>query len=254
MLVILACAFPALVIAAILTLVPVPKPRSEKMSAGRDAPRYAYRELVTYRLQYFLLTLVVTALLAPLQHWLLVTAAGDAAVFSKRATDLFVFALTPSFFVAMVVASPAWLRFTEWRVGATLEEIRDRPDRDRIPVPDSDLRAFPALSTFIAIGSTILNLAFYDTFVKVSGPELLHSDLSSPVTHRHLIADIEELVVHSKRIAPNGNVRPRAWLLIRLSDGETIDTYDLIEEEDLPQLAAALEGHPDFRARRTTAD
>jgi hypothetical protein len=46
--------------------------------------------------------------------------------------------------------------------------------------------------------------------------------------------------VYSKRRAPNGSIVTRENLEIRLKDGGSVDTYRLIETEQVPRVIAAF--------------
>jgi hypothetical protein len=98
----------------------------------------------------------------------------------------------------------------------------------------------PRLGFPTAIAAVLLNASAFDTFLQVGAGAFRFSTFFSPRTVEYPLSDVRELAVYSQRIAPNGRVANQSLLEVRMRDGTATDTSDLIEEDDIPPVIAAM--------------
>ncbi len=223
--------------------------RDDQRGSGTtpDASPLSYKQHLGYSVPYLLASFGLAYPLAVTQRTLFEIAGREVSSFSYRATDFPIYPFLPALFLGFVVCFPIYFRLLQWYLGARILDVLDRPDRSQIPTSlRQDIRLFPAITWAVAILATLLNLAAFDTFLQVKGRELRYSTFFSPITHQHSLGDVRELAIYSRRVAPNGNIVDKKWLEIRLKDGRTVDTFYLIEQEQIPQVIAAFERNPAF--------
>jgi hypothetical protein len=69
--------------------------------------------------------------------------------------------------------------------------------------------------------------------------------------HSWSLSEVEELAVYSEKVAPIGIVKQHAWLEIRLRDGTAVDTFYLINPEQVQEVVAASKQSSLFAGRVT---
>ena len=176
----------------------------------------------------------------------------SGATFSHRATDLPVYAFVPAAFLGLVACVPVYFRVLQWYLGPRFFDLLDRPDRSRVPMSlRQEMQIAPGLVWTIAIITTVLNLAAFDTVLQVTDRQFRYSTFFSPLTHEYPIGAVQELAIYSRRVAPNGNIGNRNFLEVRLNDGSSVDTFYLIEPEHIAQVVDAFQKNPEFNGRVT---
>ena len=253
MLAVLACAFPLLVIASLLTLLPVRLSDSDaerdrqRDDESRDRSLVSLKEHFAANLPYAAAFLVFGALLGFAQHRLFVVVRAEKALFSHRLADMLVYAMLPSLFLGIVVAYPVCFRLLYWWYGDRIVDLLDRRARGRAPMSAREtMRIFPALAWSVAIAATVMNLAATNTFLEITTSSIRYSGFFSPITHERRLGDIEQVVLYSRRRAPNGTVNRRRSLDIQFKDGTVLDTFHTIEAKHIPVVLSVLRGTPAF--------
>jgi hypothetical protein len=251
----LACAFPILLAACVLILFPI---RLPSRPAGRSAAlaRLSKAQIIWGTLGYLAGAFALGAVIAIAQKALFdQTAQGSGLLFRHHVTDLFAYSMVVGLFLGLALAPAILYRLLTWHQGDRIVGLLDRPDWR--PTPRS-LRQELILSRKLiwpfAVGAVLLNLASFDTFLEVGSREVRYSFFLSAVTHRHPTADVTELVVYSQRQAPTGSIVTRDDLAIRLKDGRAIDTYRLIDAEQIPQVVAAFRRSEGFEGAVRAVD
>ena len=261
MLALLSCVFPLVMVLVVAVLLPVrlPPPMEaldrQRAATDRDTRPVSTREHASHAVPYLLIAFALTALLAVTQLALFRLSAQDGALFTHRGSDTSAYPFLPSLFLGIVMAFPIYFRYLQWRYGARLVDILDRPDRSQVPTTlRQEMQMVPALAWVIAGLATGLNLAAFDSFLQITERELRYSAFFSPVTHRRPISEIAEVAIYSRRRAPNGNIIRRQTVELRFSDGQVFDTYYSIQSEHIPEVLAVFEEHPVFTGKITRVD
>ena len=237
----LACAFPILLAACVLILFPI---RLPSRPAGRSAAlaRLSKAQIIWGTVGYLATAFVLAGAIAVAQKALFdQTVRGSLLLFRHHVTDTFAYTMLIGLFLGIALAPASLYRLLVWHQGDRIVELLDRPDWRPTPrTMRQELTLSRKLVWPVAIGATLLNLAAFDTFLEVGGREVRYSFFLSAVTHRHPTADVAELVVYSQRQAPTGSIVTRDNLAIRLKDGGSVDTYRLIDAEQIPRVIGAF--------------
>lgn len=250
---ILACFFPLIFAGVIRILIPVRLLESQPSAQSRSEPDTSQLTLA-HHLSFSLPFAIGFVLLAyPIgiaQDSLFRLVNDDGAVFLNRATDNPVYPFIPSLFVSIFLSFALTYQLHKWRLGSRLYEILDRPNRSRTPSTiRQELRFFSTDLWLIAGLATILNSVAFDTFLRVSNNDISMSGFFSPFTERYPVETLSGIEIIEKRRAPNGNINEKPWLRFRFDDGNTLDTFYLVELEQLPSVVSSIEHNPDFSGR-----
>jgi hypothetical protein len=239
----LACALPLLLVACVLILCPIRLPSRPAGRSGSGAlPSLPKAQIAWGTLAYLATAFALGAAIAIAQKALFDEAArGSLLLFRHHVTDVFAYSVVIGLFLGIALAPAILYRLLAWQQGDRIVDLLDRPDWRPTPrTVRRELSLSRKLIWPVGIVATLLNLAAFDTFLEVGSREVRYSFFLSAVTHRHPTADVVELVVYSKRLAPSGAIVTRGNLEIRLRDGGSIDTYRLIETEHVPRVLAAF--------------
>jgi hypothetical protein len=228
----------------------------DQRASDRDMSPLSTPERLLYAGLYFAGALVFTVPLFVAQHALLVAAGQESSSFSHRVTDLLAYSFLPAFFLALVTFFPIYLRVLRWYLGERLLDVLEPAEGGRYYWMSSmslsqQIGIFPRLTWAIAILATVLNCVAFDTFLQITASEFRYSTFFSPRTHRHSLGEVRELVVRSRRDTPRGVIVDRRSLEVRLRDGRSVDTFDLIEAEHVLPVVAAFQSSPEFKGRVT---
>jgi hypothetical protein len=252
----LACTFPVIVAAVVLVFLPVRIP----VDSGRlgDPPRSVpdtaplpYRQQIMYNLPGLLSAIVLTCPIVVAQKALFAWARDSSAAFSQHAADLAPYAFIPSMFLAIVASFPVGLRVLRYFLGERLLDLQDRPDRSgrRFTTIHWQVEMFSRAIWITAVVASALNFAAYDTFLTISNHQISCSAFFSPVTNRYPISSVTELVIYPQRLAPNGRIVNKPWLSIGLRGRAAIDTFYLIETNQIQHVIETIKAEPTFTGR-----
>jgi hypothetical protein len=154
-----------------------------------------------------------------------------------------VYALIPGAFAGMLAGYPFCVRVLRAFLGTRLVDLADRPGIDRVGTSlRQELAMMPSVSAWLALFAVVLNAAAVDTFFQVGNGRFRYSGFFSPRTSELSAADIGALLeVHAKRIGLNGRRTNETFLVLRMKEGEAIDTYGLLFQSQIPYVIAALQ-------------
>lgn len=255
---ILACFFPLIFAGAIRILLPVRLPEPQPSVQSRSKPNTSQLTLaqhLSFALPFAIGFVLLAYPIGIAQDSLFRLVDDDGAVFLNRATDNPAYAFIPSLFVSIFLSFALTYQLHKWRLGSRLYEILDRPDRSRTPTTIREgLRSFPTGLWLIAGLASVLNCVAFDTFLRVSKSDISMSGFFSPFTERYPVATLAGIEIIAKRRAPNGDINEKPWLRFRFDDGQTLDTFYLVELEQLPSVVSSIEQNPDFSGRVVRLD
>lgn len=241
---VVALGFPILVVAAAWAVL---RPgnvlrRLPKSSEVVDRSPLPYRTHLAWSLPYLAVGFGLGWAFTLAQHVLLLGISGGANWwFSSRTSDQLIYASIPGLFLGIVVAFPLFVRAAHWHYGERLAQFLDRRGRDMTGLSlRQEIPVMPRLAAGIALAAVVLNAAAFDTYLQVGEGVFRFSYFFSPQTTEYAVKDISELALYAQRVAPNGSVTNKKVLEIRMKDGTQIDTYDLIEQDQIPNAVAAL--------------
>jgi hypothetical protein len=252
MLAIVACLFPALIIGAVVALLPVRIPAESELRGKPYTRQPRPGEEYGHGTMSGVLGAALAVPLGYVQATLLSMAGRTDAAFSFRLSDSAAIAFLLTFFVALMVAFSIRFARLKRELGPGLLEVLSRPGRSyRRMSLGQQVRAFPYEAMAIAVIVTTINIASFDAFMVITASELRYSGFVSATTLRRPIAEIQEVRVRQVFRAPNGKIVRRPWLEFRFANGQPLDTSRLIEGDEIERAIKAIEASPEFKGRVT---
>lgn len=207
-----------------------------------DRSPLPYRTHLVWSLSYLAVGFSLGGVFTMAQHALLVRASDRASWwFSARMSDQLSYAGVVGLFLGIVVAYPLMVRALRWHYGEGLALLLDRRGRDMTGLSlRQEAPVIPRFAAGIAVVAVLLNVATFDTFLLVGEGVFRLSSFFSARTSEYAVKDVSELALYAQRVAPNGRVTNKEVLEIRMKDGTLIDTYDLIDQDQIQNAVAAI--------------
>ncbi len=241
----IACVFPIILVILLLRFFPANIPLKNSVGQLEDIGNtepLTYSEHLKYGLPMLVAVFAVAYPLGLFQHVLLELAGNSTAWhFSHRGTDVLIYSFIPGFFLSFIVVFPFYLRLLVRYLGDRIYDMLDRPDRSNVPMTlHQELQLMPKMSIAIGVAATLLNITTFDTFLQIRENRVRYSAFFSFVTHEISIGEISKAIIYSHRLVPNGQIKQQKYLEFRMNNGETIDTFYLIEDDHIPEVVNAL--------------
>lgn len=159
-------------------------------------------------------------------------------LFSHRAWYEPAFPLIPAFFLSMLIAA-------KWMLRARLNK------------GDEAMRRYLLMSTYgipyywwykrlavmvllFGLVLSLVNLFAWGTTIQISSDAIRYSHFKSLATQSKSLDEIDCVIRYSLRKAPNDEVKKSPYLEVRFKDGSALDTFYLLEREDLQTFLDTL--------------
>ena len=138
----------------------------------------------------------------------------------------------------MVIGGILWIRFLRWYYGQGFAALIQMDGG--LTSLRNNARPFRSLAITLAVLMTVLNCLSFKTLLQVDQHSIRYGNWLALKTTERNVQDIEEVILHHYRRAPNGNILRTEWLEVVFRDGWRLDTYYLVETEHIQRLLGAL--------------